>query len=74
MAQFTLTHEIKVEDGYTKIRVFPSNSELSDKLESYLNVIESNQTLINNFISEQTTLLFNELQNSDLPNKENYTL
>jgi hypothetical protein len=74
MEQFTLTYEVKKEDNLVKLRVYPSNEALQNNLESWLNESEISQLEIDNFVTEQTALLFNELQNSNITNKENYTL
>lgn len=72
MEKFELTYEVKNEDDIFKIRVYPINAELQNKLESWLNIIEFNQITIDEFVLNQTDNLFNELQNSDFINKTNY--
>ncbi|CAB5216947.1 hypothetical protein UFOVP200_21 [uncultured Caudovirales phage] len=76
MEQFTLTAEIiTLDDGNYNIMIHP-NDAIHNYIHAY-KFVESgslNQTLIDNFIIEQTSLLFNNLQTNHPEIASNYYL
>lgn len=72
-----LTSELNFEQ--TQLTLRPNNAEICHYVQSYkiVNTLELNQTIIDNFINEQTTLLFNKFQSLDnvpIDIRNNYTL
>jgi len=72
-----LTSSINFEQ--TQLTLRPNNEEICHFVQSYkiIDTIDLNQTIIDNFISEQTTLLFNKFQSLDnvpISIRESYTL